>query len=290
MATKGTKSDNRWIKALSIILSISLAFNLILFMKRTEFFPAKKELIERIDKLSSQISIYKNEIKSYKGISKEIDDVVEDANRKLEKKEQEILAIKNEKKLKEKEIQGLLLQLDSLQIQHLGMIDSLLVEREQQKVINQKIEGLEAVINDLNSKLGIAGMLLCDNLEVTPLKQNKRGKRQPTAMVQRAYKFELCFDILENRLTKPGLQQIYFVITSPNAEVLFDQDAGKPVFFHPDYKSQAQCSKIEEINFQNKKIHFCSTIRPEQISNTGLYLVEIFSSNQKLGMTSFTLR
>ena len=192
--------------------------------------------------------------------------------------------------MKEKEIQGLLLQLDSLQIQHLGMIDSLLVEREQRKVINQKIEGLEAVINDLNTKLGIAGMLLGDNLVVTPLKQNKKGKRQPTAMVQRAYEFELCFDILENRLSKPGLKQIYFVITSPNAEVLVDQGAGNPDFFHPEYKSQAHCSKIEEINFQNMKIHLCSTIRPEQVSSTGLYIVEIFSDNHKLGMTSFTLR
>lgn len=290
MANTETKPDSRWWKALSIILSVSLAFNLILYMKRNEFFPAKKELVERNEKLSSQVSSYKSEINNYKGISKKIDAIVEDANRKLALKEQEILAIKSEKKVKEMEIRELMLDLDSLQRQHMGLIDSLLVEREQRKVINQRIEGLEAVINDLNTKLGIAEMLVGDNLVATPLKKNKKGKRQATAMLKRSNEFEVCFDILKNSMSEPGLQQIYIVITSPNAEVLFDQDFGKAVFSHPDYKTQAQCSKIEEINFQNKKIHLCSTISPVKVSSTGLYLVEIFSVNRKLGMTSFTLR
>lgn len=290
MANTETNSDSKWIKALSIILSVSLAFNLILYMKRVEFFPAKKELVERIDRLSSQISIYKSEIKSYQGISKSIDDAVEMANRKLENKEQEILAYRNESRVKEKEIQALMVQLDSLQKQQLEMIDSLLIEREKGKVINQKIEGLEQVIVDLNAKLGIAGMLVGDNLEATPFKSSNKGKRKPTAMVQRTDEIEVCLDIPENRVSKAGLRQIYIVITSPNAVVLVDEGLGKVEFFHPEYKTQAHCSKIEEIHFLNEKIHLCSTITTGKISDTGLYLVEVFTGSHKLGMTSFTLR
>lgn len=130
MANTETKPDSRWMKALSILLSISLAFNLILYIKSAELFPAKKELIERNVELSKQMSDYRNEINNYKGISKKIDDVVEDAKKKLEIKEQEIVALKGEKRVEEKQNQVLLVQLDSLQDQYLGVIDSLLVERE----------------------------------------------------------------------------------------------------------------------------------------------------------------
>ena len=109
-------------------------------------------------------------------------------------------------------------------------------------------------------------------------------------MVKKTNEIELCIDILENRISKPGKQQIYIVITSPNAEVLVDQGAGKLEFYNADYKTQARCSKIEEIDFQRKKIHLCSSITPERFSGSGLYIVEVFSDNHKLGMTSFTLR
>lgn len=290
MANAETKSDNKWIKALSIILAVSLAFNLILYIKSAELFPAKKDLLERNVELSKQMSDYRNEINNYKGISKKIDDVVEDAKKKLDIKEQQIVALKGEKRVKEKQNQVLLVQLDSLQDQYLGVIDSLLVEREQQKVVNQKIEALQSVIVDLNARLGIAEMLVGDNLVATPLKKTKSEKRQPSAMVKRTSEIEVCIDILENRMSKPGKQQVYIVITSPNAEVLVDQGAGITDFFHPEYKTPAHCSKIEEIDFQNKKIPLCSTIIPERISGTGLYLVEVFTDSHKLGMTSFTLK
>ena len=290
MENREYNSDNKWIKALSIIVAISLAGNLILFMKRSDNFPAKKELVERIATLSNQLTTYKSEINKYKGISGRIDAVILDANKKLDIKQQEIVALKRDKRVKEKENQALLVQLDSIQEQYLAVIDSLLVEREQQKVVNQKIEGLQSVIVDLNTRLGIAGMLVGDNLAVTPFKQNKRGQRQASAMVKKTHDIEVCIDILENRISKPGKQQIYIVITSPNAEVLVDQGAGAPEFLHAEYKTMAHCSKIEEIDFQRKKIHLCSVITPEKISGSGLYLVEVFCDSHKLGMTSFTLR
>lgn len=156
MANDQNNGKNFMIKILSFIVIISVSLNIILFFKRTEVFPTKKELITQNEILNKNLSKYRSEINKYKGINTKIDQVISDANLKIEAKERELLALKRSKKAKEKENQILTFQLDSLQEQYLYVIDSLLVEREKTRVINNRIESLEDIIRDLNKKLGLA--------------------------------------------------------------------------------------------------------------------------------------
>lgn len=182
------QQDNRWITILSTILAISVAFNIILYYKGSDLFPKREELLLENTKLSKQVQNYKSVIKKYSGISTNIDKVVADATLKLEEKEREIQSLKRELRINERENAILLSQIDSLQDKYLNVIDSLLVEREATKVINRKLEFLTEEIDSLNSRIKLAGTLIGDNLSVTPLKTNRSGKTQPSAMIKRCQK------------------------------------------------------------------------------------------------------
>lgn len=291
MTSKERSSDNTWVTILSTLLAISLALNIILYAKGSDFFPQKKEMAAKNIELNKQVQKYKSEINKYSGISSKIDKVVADANVKLEAKEKQIVALKREKWAKEKENRQLAIQIDSLQETYLGAIDSLLVEREKSKVINQKIESLEDVIAGLHQRIGAGSVLLGDNLQVSPLKKNTEDKRQPSAMAKKTTEIEVCIDILENRLSKSGMRNLYFVLTSPNAEVVFDKTEDQAFeFYNPEFKTNALCSSIMKIDYKNKKVSVCTSIKPKSALSTGLYVLEVFSDDQKLGMTTFTLR
>ena len=280
------KKDSPFIMVLTIILTISLAFNLILAVNQS----GKKKLKKENVKLNQQVNGFKEEINRYQGISLSIDQVIKDANLKIEAKEKQVAGLAAGKRKTEKMNEILVHQVDSIKEQYLGVIDSLLVEREKSKVINNRIANLEELVTDLNKRLGIAGWLMADNFKVTPIKIAANNKKHGTALAKRAGEFEICFDLLPNRTTKPGSRNIYVVITAPDARILFDSRSAEHTFHHPEYNKQAECSYAEAVNYNNQKLSHCLIIKPEDTMTTGLYVAELFTDENKLGMTTFTLR
>jgi hypothetical protein len=267
-----------------------VALNAILILKRADVFPSKRKLLIENKHLGNQVVQYSNELNKYKGISPKIDKMVLSGKAEIDKLELEIAGLIKSKKFKNEENKKLALRLDSLQEKYISAIDSLLVERESKRVINQKLEMYEETIASLNKKVGLGSLLISDELKVTPIKQNNRDKKNATALAKKTASFDVCFDLLENKISKPGIRKIYIVITSPDATVIYEGDGDSPKFMHADYQTQAECSKIEEINYKNQKMHFCSSIKPNAPLSTGLYVLEVFSDENKLGMTTFSLK
>lgn len=290
MTATENKSDNKLGKILAFLLTLSLIANVYLYIKRTEVFPSKKELMIENKLLDQQLAQFKNELYKFKGINTDIDKVVNDAQSKIEAKENIIASLMRDKKWEAKKSQKLLFQIDSIKEQYLNVIDSLLVEREGRNVINSKLDNMEETLAGLNKKIGIASLLVGDNIKVSPLKFSMGGKLKSTAFAKKTDEIKICIDILENRITKAGSKNIYFVITTPDAKILVDEGGEAPTFQHPDFHKLAQCSKVESIDYKNQKINLCTTIKPGKIENTGLYILEVFCDETKLGMTTFSLK
>lgn len=280
------KKDSSFITVLTIILTISLAINLILAVNQSGNKKLKKENV----KLNQQIDGFKEELNKYQGISLSIDKVIKDANLKIEAKEKQIAGLIAGKRNLEKRNKLLVHQVDSIKEQYLGVIDSLLVEREISKVINNRIANLEELVTDLNKKLGIASWLIADNFKVTPVKKTANNKKHATGLAKKVDGFKVCFELLPNRTSKPGSRNIYVVLTAPDAKVLFDTRSAEHTFHHPEYNKLAECSYSESVDYENQMLSHCFIVKPEGTLPTGLYVAELFTNENKLGMTTFSLR
>ncbi len=289
-----TKSDDpierNWVKILTFVVIISLSANALLFINRTEVFPKKRALISQNKELDKKLTSYQNELNKYRGISLKIDEAVSSGNAKIQELEKQLTVWAKKNKLKDKENEKLMFQLDSVNEQYLEMIDSLLVERENNKLINTKIEDLEETIAELNKKVGLGSFLIGDNLKVNPVKKTFRDKKQYTALAKKVQEFEVCIDVMENKIAKAGVRKVYFVLTSPNAKVLVDGEGDAPTFQHVVYKTTAECSKIESINYKNQKVNLCTTIKVNTPIESGTYVLEVFLDENKLAMTTFSLK
>ena len=65
----------------------------------------------------------------------------------------------------------------------------------------------------LNKKVGLASFLIGDNLKVNPVKKIVKDKKQYTALAKKVQEFEVCIDVLENKIAKQGVRNVYFVLT-----------------------------------------------------------------------------
>lgn len=289
MAATENKKESGFLKILILITAISIAGNIILFLKRNEAFPKKRELIAENSRLVSQVYEYKADLNKYKGISKKIDDVIKDASVRIEEKEKQINKLIREKKLREKENQKLTYELDSLREQYIEVIDSLLVERERKKVINNKIENLEQIIAQLNKKIGVASYLVGYNINVIPKKVSRSGAKRATAIARKIDELEVCLDILENKLAGSGEKELYFLLTAPDGEILVDGGGDPKTFYYSDLKKEGKCSKIGVVDYNKETLNYCITIKPGINLRPGLYVLEIYTSENQLGTTTFTL-
>jgi len=285
-----TEKRYRKVKPVSIILTISLLINVVLLVLMADLFPVKKVLKTTNKELTEQLKTANNEISRYKGISVQIDNVIRDAELKIQRKEKEISRLLRGKKLQADENTRLINEIDSLKELYLTSIDSLLVERERSQVLNNTLESMNETMDALRDQLGLARELITDNLVVEGKKVNNQGRKQSTALAKKTDQLSVCFDIIPNRVTSEGMKTIFIVVTSPDGTIIKDIELIEDVFWHPEYKKNAELSKTDIINYQKQKMSFCSSITPGQKLIPGLYVVEIFSKDNKLGMSTFSMR
>lgn len=278
------------LKILSAIVVISLSLNGIMLINRSETFPRKKYLMGENSKLRQQINKANVEIKKFKGISEKIDLIVRDAESRMQDKEKHISELLRSKKLKDQDYENLIDEIDSLKEEYLSSIDSLLVERERNRVLSQSLENMSTEVADLKSQLEIARELQSENIYVEGIKLNRQKKGQNTALAKKSDQLKLCFDILPNRLSMKGDKDINIIITGPDGIIIKDAELSEIEFKHPEYNKTARLSKREVIDYQNERLVFCSTITPSDKLIPGLYLAEVFGSDYKLGMITFILR
>lgn len=286
-SNKISKKITIW--SLSIILIASLALNLFLIRGNNAKIVDQQILLNKNEQIAQKLESAKNEIKKFKGISVKLDEVVEDATKKLEEKEQKIRVLLGEKKLKEEENLRLINEIDSIKEKYFDVIDSLLIARQQNKSLNNTINLMSDRIDDLSTKLGYARRLNVENLTIKPLKRSFANKEMQTGIAKRTLKIKICFDVMDNKVADPGMKDFYIRILTPEAEVLTDAEAPL-TFMHPELKQKVVYSMAETINYKNQKTDVCVNWQGTEQYKPGLYIVEIFTKDNKLGTTTFSLR
>ncbi len=286
MDTKVRDKSNRVITVLSIIALILIMLIIV------QYFSKKKtdKLILQNEQLEKEFREARLEINKYKDISEKLDSVIKDANIKIAEKESLIARLFTEKTAFQNENDRLKAEIRDLREDYLEAIDSLLVERGINTSLNVTIEELEDEILSLSKKVGIAELFVIENINAVILKKSPYGHPQKTAMAKKASQIKVCFDIQENLIIQRGLYDIYLRIITPDGKILAEQNENVKTFIHPVFKVKTEYTMPDVINYNNTKTNKCISLRPAYSLKPGLYLVEIFTENQKIGTTTFTLK
>jgi predicted nucleic acid-binding Zn-ribbon protein len=290
-------------RRLALILLAALLFSigLNIFQLRTrnntvESYDMKFDsMIEVRVELERELSALEMELEKYRGISNNLDSLLDDANGKIALQEQKIRKLlaseKDSKKLSEK-LKAELESLRSLRDDYLERIDQLITEnnvlRTQNEQLNASVIQLSDEKRSLQSKVQTASELKVEYVKIGSFKKKSSGKHTETSLAKRTNKIDVCFTILDNKITPAGDKMVYIVITEPNGKVLGGYSKAE---FVDETNNTVMASASSKIYYDGSKQNIClSYENEERILTAGTYAIDVYIDNTLITSTAYMLK
>src|SRR5947207_1735970 len=216
-------------------------------------------VVERVN-VEKEMADTKSELEKYRGISSNLDSLLNEANRKIDEQEKKYKSLSAQEKnvvtlngkLKEQ-----LADLQTLRDDYLGRIDSLLTINKQLKAEKEELStNLKTVSKNLETTMSTASMLKAEYMKVTSMKRKGNGKFVETNIAKRTHKLQACFDILENSIAKAGQRTVYLKITEPGGKVIGNRSEGSNMVKLPNGEEMLYTTSTT-IDYANTKQNVC---------------------------------
>lgn len=282
-----------------VLLAASVILNIV------QWFNHNKEMTnmeQRVDTLyvervnvEKELSDTRAELEKYRGISANLDSLLNEAQAKIEEQSKKIKDIgRRERNVAElnKKLKQQLADLQVLRDEYLSRIDSLLMANKQLVAEKEELTNrVNTVSKNLESTVATASVLKAEYFKVMAYKRKGSGKYVETALAKRTHKMEACFDILDNKIAKPGDKNVYLVISEPGGKPIGNRSTGSSTF-KTTTGEELMYTASTTVNYTGVKQNICLNFEEQEDKKfpAGQYLLEVYVDGQKVGASNYTLR
>ncbi len=292
---QGKNKSTIWI----VLLILSAVLNIYQWRNHTTTvsnFESKVDtlVVEKVN-VEQELMETKTELEKYRGISANLDSLLNEAQAKIDEQAKKIKTIgssaKNQKELNEK----LKLQLADLQMlrdEYLTRIDSLLMankqlvtEKEQLTSTNQNLS------KNLETTVATASVLKSEYIKVQSFKRKGNGKYSETALAKRTHKLSICFDVLDNKIAKAGDKTVYLKITEPGGKAIGNKSTGSSSFKTASGE-EVMYAASSTLTYTGVKQNVCMNYeeQADKMFPAGTYMIEVYIDGNLSGAGTCVLR
>ena len=251
-------------------------------------------VVERVN-VEKELAETKSELEKYRGISANLDSLLNEANAKLEEQAKKIKSISSQKQsmteLNEK-LKKQLADLQMLRDEYLGRIDSLLMANKQLQTEKEQLtSNVETLSKNLETTVATASVLKAEYIKVTSYKRKDSGKYVATLLAKRTHKMDVCFDVLDNKIAKQGDKTVYLKITEPGGKPVGNRSTGSGTF-KTSTGEEVMYAATGTLNYSGSKQNICLSYEEQEDKKfpAGTYLIEVYVDGNVAGACSYTLR
>ena len=294
---KQTEKKNNIKVILIIILSLAIIF---LVIDKINQKSKTNIVIEELEDTNTEKQNISNELKDLVVQYDDLKTNNDTLNAKLAKEQEKIKEILDQLKyvkasnsVKVKEYKKELGTLRKIMRSYIVQIDSLYTKNKELVSENIKVKGQYQDIVSENEDLSYERDSLAGTVEkaatlkamnITSIGLNVRDKE--TNRISKLDKIKVCFTLDENNITEQGEKWVYIRIAKPDKYVITESEFN---LFSFEGKQIAYTSR-RKVNFTGKRIDMCIFWKKNEELNAGLYYVDIFSDNKKIGTQAFNLK
>jgi hypothetical protein len=251
----------------------------------------------RVD-LEQEISSATAELTRYKGLSLNLDSLVNEGNKKIGEQEEKIkqmLKKENDYASLNRKLNMELTDLKKLKEIYLEKIDSLITTNEQLTNQNTKLNSTLARLAKekilLEQKVNVASQLKAESMYITAMKKKGDTKYTMTSLAKKTNTLKICFILQENKITPQGKKTISLRLITPDGVVMADKNQPIQTFVNVGTKEEMTCTVKKIIGYANVKQDVCLEHEDDQkVFSSGTYLVEVYVDGYLSGSTSYLLR
>lgn len=286
--------------ALIVLLLLSLVANVFQFKNNRDDVQVRDFKIDtletiRID-LEKELATSGLELEKYRGISANLDTLLNDANDKIAAQEARIRKLisseKNQGKLNKK-LKAELEELRKLKEEYLEKIDQLITENEQLKQENEikaaAINQLYEEKKGLQSKVTTASQLKAEYVKVNAYKQRNNGKFVETSLAKRTNKLEVKLTVMDNKVAEPGDKMVYVIIKEPTGKILAGASMAK--FNMAETNEEMNATASYKLAYNGEKQDVVLAYEGEDKALTpGTYSIEVYIDGTLVNTSNYILR
>ena len=251
-------------------------------------------VVERVN-VEKELSDTKAELEKYRGISANLDSLLNEVQAKIEEQAKKIKDINSREKnmaALNTKLKQQLADLQMLRDEYLGRIDSLLMANKQLVTEKEQLtSNVESLSKNLETTVATASVLKTEYIKVQSFKRKSSGKFVETAMAKRTHKLSVCFDVLDNKIAKQGDKTVYLKITEPGGKSVGNRSTGSNSF-KTSAGEEIMYAATTTINYTGAKQNVCMNYEEQQdkMFPPGTYLIEVYIDGNLSGAGSYTLR
>ena len=164
------------------------------------------------------------------------------------------------------------------------------VENQKAQVESQKAK-IEAQKKELEDQVNRGAVLNIHNIKVAAVRFRNNGNEKAVTKAKQVEKFNICFDVHKNELTKPGVNKFYLRIIEPLGTTIFIERSGSGQFVNKDNGGDARYTVSQSFNYKNDAPNICIPwIQEDELANGGEYTFELYNRGYLAGKTTMTLK
>ena len=283
----GAKTIMYVMAAVAVLLAAALAY--VLYQKNTlvgQLNIEKQELTEQIVALQGDYEALSSD---YDSINLQLDSSREEVAQLVERIKKTEATNRVKMRQYEKELgtlrsimRGYIVQIDSLnQLNHKLTVDAANARREaaEHRKMNEQ---LTAQVEDLTGKVVTGSVIKARGLRLEAY--NSAGKLIDRS--KNVARLLVTLSLVENALAEPGPVRVYVRVKDPAGELL---DDGRGASFTLDGQTLAATAS-REVDYQGQEVELSIYVNNIPASPTGIYTVEAFTSQARLGSAELMLR
>jgi predicted nucleic acid-binding Zn-ribbon protein len=293
------KKNNTSRTILIVLLLLSAIFNVYQWKNHSTTVVTYDNKIDsmitvRVD-LERELATTNVELDKYRGISANLDTLLNEANHKMEVQEKKIRSlIAKEKDVNSlnKKLKSELEDLRKMKDEYLEKIDSLITENKELKAKNEELNTTVTNLNtekkDLQSKVGVASQLKAEYVKISAFKKKNSGKYVEASLAKRTNKIDVCFTVMDNKVAQPGDKMLYVVIKEPTGKILA---ATSKATFKNEKGEDVEATASYKITYTGEKQNVCMNYETdERILTPGDYNVDVYIEGTLVANTQFMLK
>jgi len=203
---------------------------------------------------------------------------------KLKKKNTKLVA---EKKVLTEEKEVLKTVVDEQRVIEEGLRQektTLEVAKADLEVVNRSLKQQKDELKSLASVLKTNGML------VNGIKIRNNGEEKEVKAGRKADRIKVCFEILENNVTKPGPQTIHLRILDPAGITVAVEDRGSGVFKDLQHGGQSKYTISDIVDYENAPTDMCMYWASDDGFDKGEYTTELYHQGYMIGKEKLVLK
>ncbi|WP_047788175.1 hypothetical protein [Tenacibaculum mesophilum] len=163
--------------------------------------------------------------------------------------------------------------------------EALLIKEKQ----NTKLTNINRFLSNeklaLKKKIATAELIEVSSIKAEAMRKKRNGKFASTSKSTKVSAFKIEFELMQNKVTPPGLKEVYIQITDMNKNVIAPY---KEVNLQNNKK--IWCSDILIAEYNNEQLSMISFINIKNKINAGIYHINTFVNGIYTGNKSLALK